>query len=179
MNRIFSFIILVCILFGCATVGGPFPYQNKQNIVIGKTTKDEGIQLFGSPFGTTKTSNANGNFSILKYAYANGGGSRVLIIEFKDNVLNAYIYVSSFEEDSTKFDYAVGKTIKEGSFNKAVVLKKMGKPAGKALCPSTMGDFKQLCHTEKEVWKWAFGSKHLNIAFNKNGIVSLIKSSED
>ena len=70
----------------------------------------------------------------------------------------------------------------------------LGKPHGKALCPSMQADYKDKCKNGTEIWSWSsmnklstFGAayggqkvktKTLFVVFDKNGIVNEIYTTE-
>lgn len=181
-------IILLLVVSGCASSGKMFNYQNRNSLEIGKTTSAQAIQLVGTTKQIGTTSNKNGNFRVLKYVYAyatpSGAAARVLFLEFKNDTLNAQIYNSGFKEDKTSFNIDEAAKIKINESTKEDVLKLLGQPTGRAICPSTMGDFANKCEKAFEVWAWIYTAKSagydtstiisetLIISFDENGIAS-------
>lgn len=196
-NKLVAAILVSLILLitsGCAsaTVGARYVHHNIENIAIGTTSRSDAVRFFGPPYGTINTSNSDGDFAILKYLYAfaktgSPTGSRVLLLEFKESILNAYVSLSTFEEDSTEFDFEAGKRIQAHRSKKADTLQSVGEPAGKAICPSTLTEYKDFCVPGREVWMWLFNSKEgrktvtstLRVAFDDGDIVSLVDSSRE
>jgi hypothetical protein len=74
--------------------------------------------------------------------------------EFKDDELNAYLYSSSFDPDKTRIDLTKVDRIKIGLSTENDLLSLLGKPSGKALCPSALGEYKDKCAKDSEVWAW-------------------------
>ena len=70
---IIAALLTIVILGGCATsnysVGNPFPSENVQKIVKGKTTSSELISLFGQPFTKSVISESEVKWT---YTYASG-----------------------------------------------------------------------------------------------------------
>lgn len=179
-------IILVSFFSGCASVGRDFNYQHPTKLELARTTSKKAFELFGVPYRSASISNKNGDSKIMRYTYAYGdlGGvtARALILEFKEETLNAYLYSSGFPEDTTEFEFEASKKIKVGSSQRDV-LNILGDPSGKAICPSNLGDFAKECEQGKGIWAWAFYSKSKSfdihnikfrtvyIIFDENGIV--------
>lgn len=193
--RYFFSALIVLMVMGCASAGKDFGYTKRSELVVGKTTQNDAEQLLGTPFKSSTVSNADGDFQVLRYAYAQadltGSRARVLIIEFKNNLLNAHIYNSGFSEDSTDFKIEALPQIIRGVSNKTDVARIMGEPTGKAHCPSSIIDFKTICENGTEVWVWVYTSKSkglntmtmksrsIKLAFDSNGVTTNIESSVD
>ena len=202
MKRIAS-VVLTCIatlsVLSCATVDTveffrQFNYQNRTRLVIGETSESETIKLFGEPWTKSTVgefSRTEGEFSRWDYIYqAPKRGIRVLSLEFKDERLNAYVYVSTIPEDATDFDFDFdkGKLIDEQRSTKTDVLALIGEPFGKAICPSMISSYRQLCNMGSEVWYWYSSGPaaslrktgiwyhEIAIAFDENGVVSGVHS---
>ena len=168
-------LLVVLICAGCATAGKKFNYEGVPSLEIGGLTTGDYQATFGPPSGTESSKSADGAFLRASYAYAAGNVSttavRVLALEFKDGRLNAWIYVSGFEEDATSTNFEALNQIATGRSSKNDVLMALGRPNGKARCPSTLVDYKDRCKSE-EVWVWSayprqatFGGKEHNLIF--------------
>lgn len=79
---------------------------------------------------------------------------RNLLLEFKDDQLNAFSYVSSFDIDKTHVDLLKAEQIKVGTSTKDDMLQLFGKPQAKALCPSLLSNFQDKCAKVTEIWAW-------------------------
>jgi len=111
-------------------------------------------------------------------------------LEFKDGKLNAYVHASNFESETTLAPMNKINQLKRGESTKAEVFKLLGKPNGKALCPSTLADFKDKCDGNSEIWTWqSIGSQpndgtrtkrpsaiRLFVTFNQTGLVKEIET---
>jgi len=171
-------ILSLMFLCSCATVGTNFKSSSLDTLEFGKMTPPQAIKLFGKPYSTYSKTATNGNFLTYKYYYAatrpGAAFERVLLLEFKEEQLNAYIWWSSFEMDKTKFDVDAVNKIKGGvgKLTKDDVVTIMGAPQGKALCPSIVGNFKDLCEKNTELWDW-YMRDSINLWTKKD-----VKSSE-
>ena len=99
--------------------------------------------------------------------------------------------MSNFDEDATLFNYAASKQIEIGKSTKQDVLKRLGKPAGKAYCPTNIEDYKSRCENTSEIWVWAYTTKlsgndsstmkktQVFITFDENEIVSNVELSKE
>ena len=150
-------LILLC---SCASYGDKFSAPPADRLEFGKLAPADAITLFGKPRLTTTKITPDGNYEVYKYTYAQADisavSSRVLLLEFKEGKLNGYFYWSSFNADKTKVNLSDVDKLKAG-FGKLTrddVAGLMGKPDGKALCPSILADFKDRCAKNTEVWGW-------------------------
>lgn len=195
ISRYLATGVLFVMMAGCASVGKKYNYQNVNSLRLGISNQEEAKSLIGAPLKSTTTTNADGTYEILQYtyAYANLGGAkaRVLLLEFKNGVLNGYVYNSGFSEDSTAFVIGGADKVNRGSSTKADVLGFLGEPSGKAMCPSTLADFKDIAGASGEVWAWIHTTKSkgldtstiktrtVKVAFDEGGVVTNIETSEE
>jgi len=173
-------------LTGCITVG-MFNFENRGKLALSEMSRDQALLLFGPPLSDQTVTQNDGTFDHLLYGTSDGAETRVMFLEFRSDRLNAYMYASSFPEDSTDFDVNIYKKIDAGTHTKADVLNIIGNPGGKALCPSALGDYENSCERGEEVWKWGYFSrrngqgsatrtKEITIIFDGNGLVVDVKS---
>ncbi len=97
-----------------------------------------------------------------------------MALEFKDGLLNGYVYYSSFDEDRTKVPRSNIDGIIIGKSTKDDILTLFGKPHGKILCPTTFSNLKVKCDKATEIWLWnqlERGYKMMAVSFNKDGEV--------
>lgn len=160
---------------------------------LDKSNINESIQMLGQPSSRESKSNENGDFEIIKYAYAkanpSGASARVLYLEFRNGLLNAKLYNSGFAEDKTDFNYENYRKIKNGESNKEDVLMLMGDPSGIYNCPSTFTLDK--CKNASVIWVWlhtqksqgynteSIKSKAVSISFDEKGTVTEINTSSE
>jgi hypothetical protein len=196
-------VVLVAVLSllagGCASVGGDFTYSGPGSIKLGQTKSSEYEALFGSPYSATVKTTAQGKFDEVRYlyAYANmaSAQSRLLDLEFRNGLLNAYYFLSSFDHDKTLIQADGFSQIKKGESTKADVMRLLGEPHGKAVSPTEHMDFKDRAAKGAEVWVWtamgsvstfgaAYGgqkvtSSSIYLVFDANGVVTDIETEED
>jgi hypothetical protein len=159
-------IIFLC---SCATVGHDI-HPKLETFKLGQFTRSDCKKLFGTPNNETDKTTSAGEFDTLNYSYIqNVIGSvsvRDLIFEFKNGVLNGYEYISSFDKDKTTVDLSKVNQIKAGigRLTREDVSAALGQPYGKALCPSTLGDYKEQSKEGAEIWSW-FISEKLHFGF--------------
>jgi hypothetical protein len=168
-------------------IGKEFHYQNKDKLIVNRTTIEEVNKYFGEPVKDIVTDNVNGHFNIYEYYFVHAdltdGDERILMMEFKNGVLIGYVYDSSYKEDSTLFDYEEADGIEIGHHIDDV-LKRVGSPSGKALCPVNIHDYKDKCIYGKKMFVWIytpgtsmFGAssvetKMLFVGLDENALVS-------
>lgn len=189
---------LICLLCGCASVGKDFKYQSTASLELGKTSSTSYQTMFGKPNAVELKDTSDGHFELVRYLYAHANlgsaRSRLLDLEFRGGSLNAYHYLSSFDNDKTEVDIAQLKRIVRGTTKKDEVLKILGTPHGKARCPTQNADFKEKCSKGTEVWVWtamaklstfgaAFGGDQVSmhnvfIVFDKDDVVTEVESSQ-
>ncbi len=186
---------LMLAIAGCASVGKSFNYQNRNSILLGKTTNKQSVTLLGKPKSIRTEGNTYGNFTqnIYSFAHANPSGSaaRMFILEFKNDTLNGKVYNSGFKEDITSFPIDSANNIKVGVTTIEEVERYLGQPSGKAFHPTALGDFKELkCDRANTYYSWIHTCKShgydtstiktnvLLIAFDEKGLVCDMKSTK-
>ncbi len=154
---ILSVFFIVCTLSGCASVGKNYNFSNVNRVEINELNIDEARTLFGEPLKTGKTMTAEGTFDILRYEYAYANQAvaqtRLLILEFLNGNLNAYVTKSNFDEDRTLYDFDKVETIKIGDTREQIE-SALGSSHGQAKCPSTLDDYKDRCKEAASVLLW-------------------------
>jgi hypothetical protein len=149
-----------------------FNHNKFSDLDLHKMRSTEYTDTFGEPFRTTNLTTSDGKYKQVWYHssirdYLVGNVSRRnLLLEFKDDELNAYIYASSFDEDKTQIDLTKVDQIKIGTSSKNDIFTLLGKPYGKAICPSVLVDFKDNCAKATEIWAWLKFDKTGSIAGN-------------
>jgi outer membrane protein assembly factor BamE (lipoprotein component of BamABCDE complex) len=177
-------MLIVALIAGCAGVN--FKKMEENQLVLGKTTKQDILTSMGNPNGKG-TNIFNGiELNIISYAYANVGGTPALPgvtparfqgFLFRDGILVGKEYTSSFSIDSTLFDTDKAKTIKKGQ-TKDNVVSIMGQPKGKYLYP-IIDDKSGYAYVYMFTQTKGFKSKTdlFVVEFNKNNIVTKTKLS--
>jgi hypothetical protein len=168
----FKLLLSICLLsisLSAFEVGHAFHQQNKDKLVIDKTTLEEVYKYFGKPEKDIVTKNHNGEFRILEYYFIHSGFSdgdmKVLLIELKDDVLIAYIYDSSHGDDATLFNQKEADNVKIGHKFMDVAIK-VGTPSGEAICPVNIHKYKDKCVNGKnmKVWIYSPGASMFSIS---------------
>jgi len=167
-------IFLIFLMVSCASVGQTFKYEKRNSLILGKTTRDMAIQQLGKPTIRSIKTNSKGDFEIIQYVFAkanmSGAASRILLLEFKNKILNAKIYNSGFKDDNTQFNFFQHQ----------------------AVYPSTVAGLAGKCMEETTtIWTWvhtnksngldtkSIKSKSVVIAFNEEGIVTEMEVAKD
>jgi len=156
-----TFLLLTSMLTLCSCSAGlRFNHDKVATLDLHQFKSTEYVNLLDEPFRTSNTVTADGKYkhawyySALRDYLIGNVSRRTLLLEFKDEELNAYLYMSSFDSDKTQLDLPKVDQIKIGISSKNDLLSLLGKPSGKALCPSVWGEFKDRCAKASEVWAW-------------------------
>jgi hypothetical protein len=198
MRSVIGFLFIIALLsfsFGCASVGKEFNYQNRTELVLDETTKMEALALFGEPVSTTVVNDNGEPYEVVQYLYSygnlGGASARILVMDFKDGKLNAYVYNSGFPEDATEFNFSAAESIKKGVDTKEKIIQLLGEPTGKCRGVSVLGDYKTRCAEGTEVWSWLYTSptdgldasssktSSVFVTFDQSGIVSHVESQSN
>lgn len=86
--------MLICLFYGCASVGRQFPVSRVAEITVGKTTKSEIRNIFGVPWRTGVENGAQ-IWTYAKYKYRVFGETNTedLIIRFdKEGIVSSFIF---------------------------------------------------------------------------------------
>ena len=190
-----SLVLFTLIIGGCASVGKNFSYHQYQSLEIGKTSSEDYRAIFGNPLIVTTEDTDDEKVEVANYVYASANlgsaRSRALILEFKDGLLNSYMYASSFEEEKPILDIAALEKIERGVTSREDAVRTLGEPYGKAKCPSKAPSFKDRCESVEDVYAWslveklstfgvAFGgsrpqSQSVFLGFNSSGKVESVQ----
>jgi hypothetical protein len=191
--------LLAVVVTGCASTGHSFNYAAADSLELGQMRSSEYRNVFGEkPSAIGSQSTSDGKFEIARYTYAyadmGNAEARTLVLEFKNGDLNAYQHLSSFTKDKTTAAVENADQVKNGISTKNDVLDILGKPNGKARCPSVLDDFKGRCSKGVEVWSWmamkklsTFGSAYggarpkvnmVFVIFDANGVVAETEISQ-
>ena len=171
-------------------LGAPYNYKYNYKLEIGKTTVEEAIAQYGQPKERYHVNSQRYAYVFLRYYSTDlslfSGQFRMSYLEFRENVLYAYITVSSFDNDSTQFNYTKAKEIKVGEPIKDVVAL-LGKPSGKGKCPMNTGKYSGFCKKGEYTWMWLYAktegmlnssklrAKAFLVGVNKSGLVTEIE----
>ena len=185
MNILF-YLISVLVTFsviGCATPviksGTDFKKETLNNIVIGQTTKVEVIGVLGAPGGMRKRILNNAEYDISIYAFSQLEEGLMnykrLFCEFKNNLLNAYDFESTFKEDQPRITEKEKIYLERGKTRRNDVQNLFGTPTSKAFLPTTLiSDY--VPSGTKEIWKYSHREIEMTIGRTTNIDKYLIKS---
>jgi hypothetical protein len=167
LHKIPVFIVVMVTYFislsGCVppiTKGRDFKAPLRDELVLGKTEKSEVVRLFGKP-EEVETKPLNGaNHEIYYYSYRRGEypkpwtGKR-LQVEFRNNIVHGYVFVSSLPEDYTNFDEKNIDKIEVNTTKKIDILNLFGPPHGRSLLPSVRVS-QEITGVDKAVELWQY-----------------------
>jgi len=178
-----SLVFLALLFSGCASVGDNFSYQESQSLELGISSNEDYRVVFGNPRTVTTEDTDDGRFEIVFYLYGKAGlgssGGRALILEYKDGLLNSYIYSSSFDEDAPVLDTEKLSQIERGVSTVEHAIEILGEPRGVARCPSRAPSFKERCDAVDEVYAWSFveksKSRSVLLGIDSDGIVDRVQ----
>lgn len=195
MKRVNAFLWAIFLISGCASFGRQFNYQNIPQLQLGQLKSSEYRVIFGKPQRSNTEKNSDGNFETAAYLFSHSNfldilSQRQLFLEFKDGLLNAYCYVSSFEPEKRDIKFGEADRIQLNQSTKEDVLRILGEPSGKGSCPTTIFSVKEKCPKNGEIWVWIKENRHslfdmntkwdaqITIIFNENAVVSNIITSK-
>jgi hypothetical protein len=165
----FSLISLTLLLVCSCTSGLTFKHDKIPALDLHSVKQSDYTDLFGDPFRTVDVTTSDGRYQQVWFykafqPFLGNASRRDLLLEFKNDQLNGYFFVSSFDVDKTKVDLTKVAQIKIGTSTKSDVLSLFGKPGGKTLCPSQLPVFKDKCTKPTEIWAWFEVNKTGSIA---------------
>ncbi len=153
------FLVLSSISLSAIEVGHAFHQENRDKLIVGKTTQSEIDKYFGEPEKRFVTNNKNGKIVILEYYFIHSGFTegdmKVLLIELKNDVLIGYVYDSSHGDDSTIFNHMEAENVKIG-YKIEDIVSKVGHPSGEALCPVNIHRYKTKCIKAGHMKVWIY-----------------------
>ncbi len=178
----FGAITIAIVFCGCASIGKDFKYQNVGLVELGQLRSSDYQAMLGKPDSVEVKETADGKFELVTFGSAAVGIGysarwRTLILEFRDGILNAYSYANNFDKTSINTE-RLGE-IKPNASKKEDVLRTLGKPDGKGLCP-TYSAFQEVCEKGHEIWVWTSMERGFNakakvmmVCFDKDGVVTV------
>jgi hypothetical protein len=187
-------LVLATIVCACAT--HDFNASKVVTLELGKSRSSGYTDRFGDPRAKRVVTTTDGKFETAAYWQVvhnfSGDCLRILKLEFRNDLFNAYVSGSSCDEDRTSVDLRAAETLKSriDTLSATDILRILGKPSGKALCPSKLGDYKERCEKAATIWYWAsmpersvIGSGDVSatcavISFDKDGKVLQIETDE-
>jgi len=155
-------VILLCfgvVALMAVELGTPYNYKYNNQLRLGKTTVDDAIAQYGQPNERYHVKSQRYTYVFLRYYSTDmslfSGRARMSYLEFRENLLHAYITVSNFDNDSTKFSYSKSKEISVGeSIDTVIAL--IGEPSGMGKCPINTGRYSGFCKKGKYTYMWLY-----------------------
>jgi len=130
------------------------------SLQLGRSTRKDYEAAFGDPHATRVVQDDTGRYELASYTrkLENFSGTclRMVQIELKGGVLNAYLAGSSCDDDRTSVASQSASALMQGRGTMTVddVVRRMGKPSGIARCPSRIGTFNEICKDSVEARAW-------------------------
>ena len=163
MYKIFWFLLYTSFMAEAVELGSVYNYKYNNHLELGKTTVQDAIAQYGRPHERFHVKSQLYSYVFLRYLSTDlslfSGQARMSYLEFRENILYAYITVSNFHDDSTKFNYAKAKEIKAGDTIDDVI-DMIGVPSGKGKCPINTGRFSGFCKKGEYTWMWLYAKTH-------------------
>ena len=159
MMRILLLLLISVVAVYAVELGAPYNYKYNHKLQLDKTTLQDAIEQYGTPRERYHVKSQRYSYVFLRYYSTDlslfSGKARMNYMQFRENLLYAYITVSNFDNDSTKFSYTKAKEIKIGDTIDEVV-HRIGEPSGKGKCPMNTGTFSGFCKKGEYTWMWLY-----------------------
>ncbi len=140
-------------------LGAPYNYKYNHKLELDQTTVQDVIEQYGTPRERYHVNSQLYSYIFLRYYSTDlslfSGKARMSYMQFRENLLYAYITVSNFDNDSTDFSYTKAKEIKVGDTIDKVV-QRIGEPSGKGKCPMNTGKYSGFCKKGEYTWMWLY-----------------------
>jgi len=174
-------------IVGCAGAQPP-----KDDLALGRTSRQEILQRLGSPYREDTVTKNGKQLKTMTYAFATTGGTPVRAgvsatrgqgFYFFDDKLAGYDFSSSWKEDQTDFDGAKVPQIKKGVTTRDEVLRLIGRPGGKygyplISDPKGQADVYLYAESSGNPFNVKFYQKHLVVTYDNRGVVSNVEYQE-
>jgi len=90
---------------GCASIGGEFPAERVPDIEIGRTTRSEILEMFGSPWRTgVEDGELKWTYGRYRVSLFGGGSATDLAVRFDDSGLVSSYSFNTSEPDASEPD---------------------------------------------------------------------------
>ena len=140
-------------------LGAPYNYKYNQKFRLNTTTVDDALAQYGTPRERYHVKSQVASYVFLRYYSTDmslfSGKARMSYLQFRDNLLYAYISISSFNNDSTDFSYTKAKDVVLGESIDAVI-HRLGEPSGMGKCPMNTGKFSGFCKSGTYTYMWLY-----------------------
>jgi len=180
-------LALFVIIFITSCAGRNFVRPEPESLSLAKTTYQEILNRFGSPFQEGTVLKNEKTVKTISYAYATTGRTplfegvtpaRAIGFYFLDNTLVGYEFVSSFKEDNSYFDENKINQIKKDETTRDQVIELLGKPAGMYLYPLIKSnEDKAIVYLYSHTKSFKSYRQNLVVSFDNNGLVTDVNFS--
>ena len=159
MMRMLLLLLMPIFALYAVELGAPYNYKYNHKLRLDKTTVADAIEQYGTPRERYHVKSQVASYVFLRYYSTDlslfSGTARMSYMQFRDDLLYAYITVSNFDNDSTNFSYTKAKEIKIGDTIDEVV-HRIGEPSGMGKCPMNTGKFSGFCKDGTYTWMWLY-----------------------
>ena len=157
--RLLLLLLLPIFAVYAVELGAPYNYKYNHELRLDKTTVDDAIAQYGKPMERYHVKSQVASYVFLRYYSTDlslfSGKVRMSYLEFREDLLYAYITISSFQNDSTSFSYTKAKEITLGQTIDEVIAY-LGEPAGMGKCPMNTGKFSGFCQSGEYTYMWLY-----------------------
>lgn len=142
---VLSVVAVSLALGGCVSTRSQVQRVPDQDLILGRTTKEEIVARMGTPGRESVRMENDKEIQVLAYVYATmytndaqitgTPAARSQSFSFHEDVLVGHQFMSSFKSASTDFDDTVVESFKEGETTRADVIAALGRPTGRWIYP--------------------------------------------
>lgn len=159
MMRIVLLLLMPIFAVYAVELGAPYNYKYNYKLQLDKTTVSDALEQYGTPRERYHVKSQVASYVFLRYYSTDlslfSGKARMSYLQFREDLLYAYIAVSSFDNDSTDFSYTKAKEIKPGDTIDEVI-EHIGEPSGMGKCPMNTGRFSGFCKDGALTYMWLY-----------------------
>ena len=170
MHKIILLLMAPFFILLAVELGTPYNYKYNNELRLDKTTVDDAIAQYGKPNERYHVKSQVASYVFLRYYSTDlslfSGHARMSYLQFRENLLYAYITVSSFENDTTRFSYSKAKEVKIGDAVDAVFAR-IGEPSGMGKCPMNTGKYSGFCKKGSITYMWLYAKTNGMLNSNK------------
>ena len=170
MHKIILLLITPFFIAMAVELGTPYNYKYNNELRLDKTTVDDAIAQYGKPNERYHVKSQVASYVFLRYYSTDlslfSGHARMSYLEFRENLLYAYITVSSFDNDTTHFSYSKAKEVKVGDAIDEVFAR-IGEPSGMGKCPMNTGKYSGFCKKGSITYMWLYAKTNGMLNSNK------------
>ena len=159
VKRILLMLLSTYLMVHAVELGTLYNYKYNKQLRLGKTTVNDAIGQYGQPNERYHVKSQVASYVFLRYYSTDlslfSGKARMSYLQFRENLLYAYITVSNFDNDTTKFSYSKAKDVKVGDTIESVITR-IGSPSGLGKCPINTGKYSGFCKKGEFTWMWLY-----------------------